>query len=225
MKKFKGTYIIFGLALIAVLGSLFTAVYFYRQYQNLKKNPDSVAKAEVKQVTQAISKFMDLPANEEPSLATITDEVKLKEQDFFKNSKNGDKVLIYAQARKAILYRPSVNRIIEFAPLLINPASASASAPSEVAAPSPVSVAIYNGTNEVGLTNDVEKKIADKSLKVVTKTNAAKDTYTKSMIIDLSGNNAQLAQLLATKINGEVVTQLPDGETKPTTDILIIAGK
>jgi hypothetical protein len=225
MKKLKGSYIIFGLALIAVLGSLFTAIYFYRQYQNLKKNPDSVAKAEVKQVTRAIGKFMDLPANEEPSLATITDEVKLKEQDFFKNSKNGDKVLIYAQARKAILYRPSTNRVIEFAPLLINPTSASASAQSEVTAPQPASVAIYNGTNEVGLTNDVEKKIADKSLKVVTKTNAAKDTYTKSVVIDLSGSNAQLAQLLATKINGEIVTQLPDGETKPTTDILIIAGK
>jgi hypothetical protein len=78
-----------------------------------------VVQTESKTVISAISKFMVLPSDEEPTLSTVTDKDKLKEQYFFKNFEDGDKILIYTKAKKAILYRPSINKIIEFAPLIL----------------------------------------------------------------------------------------------------------
>ncbi|MDD3002903.1 MAG: hypothetical protein PHS06_03480 [Candidatus Shapirobacteria bacterium] len=104
---------------ILIFSSLGAAGYFYKQYNDIKKDPNKVSIDEIKSLTTVISKFMDLPADETPTLATVTDKEKLKDQDFFKKSENGDKILIYANAKKAILYRPSTQKVIEFAPLLI----------------------------------------------------------------------------------------------------------
>lgn len=104
---------------ILIFSSLGAAGYFYKQYKEIKDNPNKVSIDEINSLTTVINKFMDLPADETPTLATVTDKEKLKDQDFFKKSENGDKILIYANAKKAILYRPSTQKVIEFAPLLI----------------------------------------------------------------------------------------------------------
>ncbi|MDD3003074.1 MAG: hypothetical protein PHS06_04385 [Candidatus Shapirobacteria bacterium] len=104
---------------IIVLVSVGAAGYFYKQYKEIKENPNKISIDEINSLTTVIGKFMDLPADETPTLATVTDKEKLKDQDFFKKSENGDKILIYANAKKAILYRPSTQKVIEFAPLLI----------------------------------------------------------------------------------------------------------
>lgn len=104
---------------LLVLGSLGTAGYFYKQYKDIKNNPNKISTDEVESITSSVGKFMDLPTDETPTLATVTDKDKLQDQDFFKKSENGDKILIYANAKKAILYRPSTGKVVEFAPLLI----------------------------------------------------------------------------------------------------------
>ena len=68
----------------------------------------------------AVSKLMVLPTDETPTMATVSDPEKLKNQAFFVNAKVGDKVLIYTKARKAILFSPSQNKIIEVSPLNVN---------------------------------------------------------------------------------------------------------
>ncbi len=118
MKKLlNGKVLVLLLVLLLLTSSVASAVYFYQKYQKIKKNPETISQEETESVTKAIGRFMELPADEKPTLATVTDQEKLKEQDFFKKAVNGDKVLIYTNAHKAILYRPSTNRIIEFAPL------------------------------------------------------------------------------------------------------------
>lgn len=107
------------LIVMIVLGSIGAAGYFYNQYKEIKDNPNKISLDEINSLTTVIGKFMDLPTDETPTLATVTDKEKLKDQDFFKKSENGDKILIYANAKKAILYRPSIQKVIEFAPLLI----------------------------------------------------------------------------------------------------------
>ena len=60
---------------------------------------------------------MVLPKDETPTLATVSDPEKLKDQRFFVNAVKGDKVLVYSLAKKAILYSPSLDKIIEVAPV------------------------------------------------------------------------------------------------------------
>lgn len=118
MRKIPRRKTLFLLAvLLVVSGSLISTFYFYQKYQQIKNNPQAIAKEEIASVTDVIARFMDLPADEEPTLATVTDQEVLKDQNFFKNAQNGDKVLIYTKAHKAILYRPSTGRVIEFASL------------------------------------------------------------------------------------------------------------
>ncbi len=76
--------------------------------------------AEVDALVKEVGVLIELPKDEKPTVATVTDLDKVKDQTFFKSAKNGDKVLIYTNAKKAILYRPSENRIIEVGAVNIN---------------------------------------------------------------------------------------------------------
>jgi hypothetical protein len=117
-KKNHWLIIIFVLLVLATLPSY----YFYNQYQKaqaLLQNPSAQSNAEAKSLVDAVGKLIELPTNESPTIATVSDKTKLANQTFFANAQNGDKVLIYAQAKKAILYRSSTNKIIEVAPVNI----------------------------------------------------------------------------------------------------------
>ena len=118
------------LAALAVLVLVFgtTTVYFYNQAAKLKVDPQKAAQESTKELIDKVSKLIVLPAGETPTVATVTDPDKLKkEQPFFANASVGDKVLIYTQARKAYMYNPNTNKIIEVAPVNIGtPAPAQA---------------------------------------------------------------------------------------------------
>lgn len=96
-----------------------TAILYFATFQFMKNqnDPNAVSQKEIKAITERIGKFMELPQGETPTLATVSDREKLKGQQFFLNAKNGDKVLVYPKAKKAILYRPSSGKIIEVANL------------------------------------------------------------------------------------------------------------
>lgn len=68
---------------------------------------------------------MRLSADENPQIITITNIDQFKDQPFFKDAKNGDILLLYSKSKKAILYDPQQNRIIDTAPIV---ASSSAEA-------------------------------------------------------------------------------------------------
>ena len=96
-----------------------TAVYFYNQYSGLKQDPNKVAQEEVSKVVAQVGKLIVLPEGETPTLATVADIEKLKDQSFFAKAQTGDKVLIYTNAKRAILYNPGLNKIVEVAPISI----------------------------------------------------------------------------------------------------------
>lgn len=117
--------IIAGVALLVVVASI-PSIYFYRQYEKVKmraNNPAEIAKQDTIDTIAAVGKLMVLPEGEEPTVMQVADVTKLKDQPFFTNAQNGDKVLIYSQAKKAILYRPDVNKIIDIAPVNVSPES------------------------------------------------------------------------------------------------------
>lgn len=110
------------IALALGAGATLYAVKMYPQVLGLSKG-QAQAQAEVDMLVSEVGKLIALPADEKPTIATVSDAEKVKEQAFFKNAKNGDKVLIYTNAKKAILYRQSENRIIEVGAVNINQAS------------------------------------------------------------------------------------------------------
>jgi len=106
-------------AVLLIIAAL-PSYYYYSQYkktQQLLNNPSATANAEAKQLIIEVGKLMVLPTVEQPTVATVSDVTKLIDQPFFANAKNGDKVLIYTQSKKAILYRESINKIVEVAPV------------------------------------------------------------------------------------------------------------
>ena len=107
---------IFLLLLFSAMGATF---YFYKQWSDLKQNPQKIFEQEVKDIVDMVGKILVLPEGEQPTVATVTDLERLKDQPFFAQAKIGDKVLIYTNARKAILYRQKENKIVEVAPLNI----------------------------------------------------------------------------------------------------------
>ena len=88
------------------------------------------AQAEANAIIAKVSKLMELPTDESPTIATVTDISVVKDQPFFSKAQNDDKVLIYQKAGKAILYRESENKIIEVGAVNFNQTAASPEASS-----------------------------------------------------------------------------------------------
>lgn len=250
----------FFISLIFFLVALLPSLYFYNQYQKtlkLLKNPTAITEQEKNDLVEKVGKIFQLPKGDPPTIATVSDKNKLKSQAFFLNSENGDKVLIFPKVKRAILYRPSTNQIIEVMPVnmdgnvagvtsnslvptnptvIVPTASVSATVtPKSITqtlslTPSPtkttpVKISIYNGTKIMGLAKVVEKQIKEKisDIEVIGRDNARND-YTETLVIDLTGNSSDLSKKLAEILEGKV-SEFPDGEQKPEADILIIAGQ
>jgi septation ring formation regulator EzrA len=124
---------VLGILVILLLVAIGAASYFYLQFAELKKNPQKIAQQEVQELVSKVSKLIVLPEGEIPTVATVTDPEKLKDQPFFAKTKKGDKILIYTNAKKAILYDPVANKIVEVAPLNIG----GTTTPSPSPTPSP----------------------------------------------------------------------------------------
>ncbi len=107
--------VIFILALVIL--NIFIWTNYFKSGKTNKTNASTAANAEVDELIKKVNSLIVLPQGETPTIATVSDKSKLKDQAFLKNAENGDKILIYAKAKKAILYRPSLNKIIETAPI------------------------------------------------------------------------------------------------------------
>jgi PPE-repeat protein len=119
-------------ALILVsVATTFLAINFYIKSNGLAKeiyilkNPASISEAEVKDIVSAVGQMIVLPTDEAPTLATVSDPEKLKGQAFFANAMAGDKVLVYTKAQKAVLWRPSIKKVIEVSGLNTAPSPTS----------------------------------------------------------------------------------------------------
>jgi hypothetical protein len=106
---------IFGLLVLVVLLAG-AAVYFYLHSRHAA-NSELVSQSEARSLAAKVSRLMILPTDEVPTIATVSDPSKLANQAFFQNAKVGDKVLIYTNAKLAILYDPSVDKIVTIAPI------------------------------------------------------------------------------------------------------------
>lgn len=119
-----GRWAIVGLAalLVVVIGA---AVFFYGEWQRYRDDPveaqEDQIQRDVNKVVRKVGKLMFLPEDEVPSLVTVDNKDEINEnQEFFRLTEDGDKMLIYRQARKAILYRPKINKIVNVASINVD---------------------------------------------------------------------------------------------------------
>ena len=131
-RVFKSLFVILVSVLVGA-GLVYAVAKQKPEFLGLPKGSAQV-QAEVDRLVSEVGSLIALPSDEKPTVATITDIEKLKDQQFFKNAKNEDKVLIYTNAKKAILYRASEKRIIEVGAVNINQATPS---PSPKVSPEP----------------------------------------------------------------------------------------
>lgn len=93
---------------LVILTAISMGTYFYLRHPG---------KDNVEAVERLVGRHYVLP-DEEPALATVEDKSKLN-SEFLRSAEDGDKLLIYQGAKKVILYRPSIDRIIEVGPISI----------------------------------------------------------------------------------------------------------
>lgn len=142
-KKSSKTLLIILVTLL--LASIATSVYFLIQYNQTKTllkqksaNPANVAALDKQKLLRDLGKLMVLPAEDPSIVATVTDKSKLKNA-FFNNAQIGDRFIVFAKAQKAILYRPSANKIIEVGPVSMTKESVGATpSPSPEVTKTPV---------------------------------------------------------------------------------------
>ena len=110
---------------VLVVALVVLSAYLYSRVSALEEDPQLVVKEITEELIKDIGDLIVLPEDELPTVATVADPEQLSEQPFFANAKEGDKVLIYTNAKKAILYDPVGGKIVEVAPLNIGDAAES----------------------------------------------------------------------------------------------------
>ena len=226
-------------AFIVAIGGVIVSFHYYGKYQSLIQNPSIEAALETRALVSSVSKVIDLPVGEEPTVATVRDTSKLQGQPFFEHAQNGDVLLMYAKADKAILYRPAEHKIIEVSPLSLGqdkgvvqqpPAQSDVSAATSsivvATTTAELKVAYYDGSSVSGLGDRAAKIVVEvyPRYKTVFVGTTVKKDYTGTMVADLSGSHRAEAESIAAILKGKVGT-LPQGEARPNADIAVIVGK
>ncbi len=113
-KKINIAIIVMALLVVVGLGG---AGYMYRENAKLKKDINTTKQKSPedlnKELIAKVGNLIILPAEEAPTILTVDDKTKLKDQPFLQSAENGDRVFVFTKAKKAIIYRESLNKIVD----------------------------------------------------------------------------------------------------------------
>lgn len=190
---------------------------------------------ETEKIMAELDKIFLLPSDETPTVLAVTDIAKLAGQPFFAKAQNGDKVILFGGIKQAILYRPSIKKIINMSP--INPdsipqkdntSSASAATTPTNQPKEKIKVAVLNATQEVGLARKGSNLLDDEVFDVIATSNANGE-YENTIVSVVNGskiNDSDLALISKnfSKVDVKKLT-LPTDEPAPAgAEIVIILG-
>lgn len=226
-----------GVVLVLAMGA--GAVWAWQHYGlNAKANgtaetpvpQETSGELSTEQLLAKVGRLIVLPSGETPTIASVVDADKLKsEQAFYRDVQNGDFVLIYPQAQKAFIYRPSTDVLVNVGPVYMNNEATSAPATEEPATPAePISVEVRNGVNKAGLAAALRDELATSEAYTVEKIgDAGNKNYTEYVLVDLglADNQKPALAALEAKYGVKAVTELPAGEAATDAKLLIIIGQ
>jgi len=202
----------------------------YRTYKNKYSNigtpagQQEVAKQEIAALVAKVSKHIVLPKDEEPTVATVVDAAALaKDQPFYKDAHNGDKVLIYVKAQKAIIFDEKNDRLVNVGPVYIDKQANATESKTEQAKPSPVSLEVRNGSEVAGAAKEFGDRLAARvaEFTLIKTANAAKNDYSGMILVNKKGVDVST---LSNELGASVVNEVPEGEADTNADLLLIVG-
>lgn len=111
-----------GLIVLAVLAVGILIWQYLDARAELKRfnDPAAAVAQESEDTVSEVSEVMVLPVGEQPIPALVKDEAKFADNPVFEGVKNGDKLLIYQEKRKVIIYRPSTKQIVNVITIAAN---------------------------------------------------------------------------------------------------------
>lgn len=199
---------------------------------------------EIQDLLAKIGKHILLPSDEEPTIATIVDAEKLsQEQAFYQNVVNGDKVLIYMQAQKAVIYRENGDVLVNVGPVYTNTPATEPTAtetgeesnlngeeiPAETIEQSeePLSIEVRNGSKTAGVAGKLRDSLEENAaFEVVAIADANSKTFSQTVLVDLSaGNKKAQLEALQTELGVTAVMAIPEGEDDTEAEVLVIIGE
>jgi hypothetical protein len=223
------------LILILILGA--SNIYLLQKARH--ESPQPQTDREAREILEKISDYMVLP-NESPAIATVADESKLQ-GSFYARAQKGDKVIVFRQAQKAILYRPSDNKVIDFTSVHLtsmglDPSSSTATqqqeqvAGAETSGPTvqptsaqPLTIDIYHSPSQESFLQVVEKELSEKISfdYVIDERKMTDEKLNEIIIVDLSKTHPEAAGHIARVLGGRVA-DLPPSSIQSDSDILIV---
>jgi hypothetical protein len=73
-----------------------------------------------RKLVHEVGRHIILPGGETPAVITVVDKAKVRNIPFLERSaQNGDKMLVYAKARKVVLYRPKAHKVVDVGPVSV----------------------------------------------------------------------------------------------------------
>ncbi len=191
------------LNIVVIVGLGTSTVLFYIKYQDAKEasltGDQKLAKYE-----KEISKTYTLPTDEKAQLYDVNNADQLKKdetnKDFFKDIQNGDVLLIYTNNKLGIIYRPATKKIIKTGPLAFKQQLTAAIVGAKADRESVIAVLKQVFANDITSATEIDAKTPI--------------TAGETIIVDLTGNNKDLAAKLASELKGKV-DNVPEGQDRP----------
>ncbi len=241
MKKFLTNKALVAGSIVILIITISAGVIYGFSYFAKDAEPKSAAsqEGEVESLLDEVNKIFLMPEGESPTVATVTDVEKLAGQPFFKNAQNGDKVIIFGASKQALLYRPSVKKIITMSPIdansvpqNANETQATNSAQTQAESiPTPIEklkVAVYNSTKEAGLAKKGSNLLDEDIFEISSRANAVGE-YEKTTISVINPNfvSDEKLELIKSSYSKIKISKIPlpsDEKVAAGADIVIILG-
>lgn len=99
------TIILSSLLILAVAGGI---IFFFKYNKALSDNPN----VERDKLVAVVGRSVSIP-NEQPVVLTVLDKNKLSNQALAGSVENGDKILVFSNSKKLIVYRPSIKKVAD----------------------------------------------------------------------------------------------------------------
>lgn len=204
-------------------------------YQNVKKDlailkdpqlASELSQKETSELIGKLSKLMVVPADRDPVVAVINDvEMLAATQDFYVPAHNGDKLIMFQDSRKAVIYDEDDNRIVNVGPIYFDNGDGATSTDPAIVADR-LNIELRNGSTTQGVAVDLRDRLqANYAFNIIKMAKAGKTDYSGFTLVDkTNGSKNSLVESLQKELGATVVKDVPSGEPNTTAEILIIVG-